>query len=518
MRFVATLLCLLLTPTTLLAEQASVRLTTDNPQVYVGDAIIIDIESTGLVEPLNVEPLKSIATFDRETYGTRIAVVEGKVVENKTRRMEFTADKVGTLIFGPLTGVANNEDVQSNSISISVSEAANEQWSPSDQDLAFEFTLNDHSPYIHQQIVANLVLKHRFPVADEAIILPDFAQFDVVPVYEQRRTLDSSAQSWRLISWRWLLYPKASGQLTLNGPEWAGLMVKSRTQRGNFKLPSETINLAVQAAINPNEWWLPASSVKLDDSWSSPATELSAGDEITRTVTVTATGVLSQQIPDIQPLASRAISSVLINKQREQTLIDETITSKAEFTFRLTAQSPIPVFLDTIRVPWYNTIKNEMSEAIIPARRINVGLPERADVLANLALKRNPWERLKLFVRSMDVNWTLPAMLLALLTASYLFINKSLFTKQFAGRARQQRRIRQVNRAVKNQQWLKAWSLLDAMPAAIHDEADFQTIRAHCDQQLFGQNKSGKTANKTLPTLRLVDTKNEVEHLPPLSI
>ena len=501
-----------------IAEQATVRLSTDNPQIYVGDAIIIDIESTGLIEPLDVEPLKNIATFDRETYGTRIAVVEGKVVENKTRRMEFTADKLGTLIFGPLTGMANNGEVQSNSISISVSKVGDEQWSPTDQDLAFEFTLNNRTPYIHQQIVADMVLRHRYPIADESIILPDFAQFDVVPVFEQRRTLDSSAQGWRLISWRWLLYPKASGQLTLNGPEWSGLMVKSRTQRGNFKLPSKAINLDVQATINQSDWWLPASSVKLEDSWSSPVIELSAGDEITRTVTVMTTGVLSQQIPDIKPLASRAISSVLINKQREQTLLNDTITSKAEFTFRLTAQSPIPVFLDTIRVPWYNTIENKMSESIIPARRINVGLPERADVLASLALRRTLWERSKLYIRSMNVSWTLPAMLFALLSITYFFIYRSLYTRKLSRRMHQHRCIRQINHAVHNQNWLKVWTLLEAAPASMRDGADCQTIQAYCEHQLFGQGEPNLTKSTELPVLSAVKTETATGYLPPLPI
>ena len=128
---------------------------------------------------------------------------------------------------------------------------------------------------------------------------------------------------------------------------------------------------------------------------------VSAGDEVIRTITVIADGALSQQIPDIAPLPSRAFSSVLIGKNREQSLIGNKIVSKAEFQFRMTAQSPIPVFLDTVRVPWWNTVEQKMSEAIIPARRINIGLPERADVLANLALRGSFWDRSVLKIKSL---------------------------------------------------------------------------------------------------------------------
>lgn len=514
------LLLLLLLPALCFAEQASVRLSTENAQVFVGDSIVIDVESTGLLEPLDVEPLKNIATFDRETYGTRIAVVEGKVVEIKIRRMEFTATDAGTVIFGPITGIATNGDVQSNAVSVNVDEANVQQWTPTEQDINLDFTINNNSPYIHQQIVANLVLRHRYPVADESIVLPDFNQFDVVPVFEQRRTLDATDNGWRLISWRWLLHPKASGELTFNGPGWSGLMVKSRTQRGTFELPSKAIGLSVTPAIN-NEWWLPAASVELSDSWSSPVIEISAGDEVIRTVSVTATGVLSQQIPDIVPLASRAISAVLISSQREQALINNTITSKAEFKFRMTAQSPIPVFLDTIRVPWWNTVDNEMSESIIPARRINVGLPERADVLANLALKRTPLERLKLFIKSTGVTWTLPAALFTLLIASYLWLSKSRHAKRFLTRINHRRHIRRINRAVTKQQWPRLWTLLESAPDDVRFSKEFQTIQTHCEHQLFAQSMLHQDAR--LPTLHNtsqhnVNIEQTKEYLPPISI
>lgn len=521
-KLITTLLLLLLATANVFAQQSKVHLSTDNQQVYIGDAIIIDIESTGLIESLNVEPLKKIATFDRETYGTRIAVVGGKVVENKIRRMEFTAVEPGIIIFGPLTGVANSGEVQSNSIAISVSKADDEQWSPSNKDLTLEFTLDNHSPYVHQKIIADMVLRHRYPVADESISLPDFSQFDVVPVFEQRRTLDSSDEGWRVISWQWLLHPKSSGELTVQGPGWSGLMVKSRTQRGNFTLAPQPIDLSIQAANNPDEWWLPASSVVLEDSWSSPVTEISAGDELIRTVTITATGILSQQIPDILPLESRAISSVLISQQRNQTLVDNIITSNAEFKFRMTAQSPIPVFLDTIRVPWWSTVENKMKEAIIPARRINVGLPERADVLANLALKRTPWERIKLTLRSINVGWKIPALLTALLITTLLLLKKSTYVSNLIKHASQRRHIRKINRAVRNEDWFEVWTLLEAAPATVRNNIEAQKIQAHVEHALFSQSQSTPNTGTELPILRMKHSEQTTEyprvHLPQLDI
>ena len=153
-------------------------------------------------------------------------------------------------------------------------------------------------------------------------------------------------------------------------------------------LPAITVNPASAEA----DWWLPAEAVTLTESWSSEVRELKAGDEVVRTLTLSATGVLASQLPVVVPLETRGIAQTLIREQREEALQGTTVQAQATFDYRVRAQSPVPVFLDTVRVPWWNTQLQEADEAILPARRINVGLPERADLLAALATgSGNSW-------------------------------------------------------------------------------------------------------------------------------
>ena len=121
-----------------------------------------------------------------------------------------------------------------------------------------------------------------------------------------------------------------------------------------------------------------------------------------RTLTLTAHDVLASQLPVVVPFESRSITSTPLGERREQTLVGERVTSTATFTFRLVATSPVPVFLDTVRVRWWDTDTRTPEEAIVPARRINVGLPERADLLAELALDgRGAGERIALALESL---------------------------------------------------------------------------------------------------------------------
>ncbi len=453
-----------------------ITLSSDSETLYFGDTLVIEMEAVGVLDSVDVSVLFRDADLLRETTGTRIAVIEERVVEVKLRRMEFLPRRQGNIVFGPLHGESIAGYVTSNTLSIDVLPATNVQWQPDSDDLQVAVTLSDgsmdgsmdagkevsataYTAYIGQRIIADIQLRHRHPIADEEITLPDFDGFDVLPEYEQRRTIDMSRgapvtkdvdpslpndtlsesepfvtsntsannaattaespddnQGWRLISWRYHLFAQRSGQLEIAPVGWRGEAIRSRTQRAQFSQQTKAIRLNVKPALASIKWWLPTSDVSLSDSWSKDARELTAGDEVIRTITLDARDVLASHLPDVKPLESRAISSTLIGQSRKQTLIGNHIKATATFTFRLVAQSPIPVFLDTVRVQWYDTSQSELREAIIPARRINVGLPDRADLLAEIALGERWQDKLVLQVRSAASQFTYWHVSLALLS------------------------------------------------------------------------------------------------------
>ncbi len=360
----------------------------------MGDSVVLDIESTGLLDPLDVSQLKQRSDFLRETNGTRIAVIQGKVVEIAIRRMEFIPTQTGSIVFGPLTGETTAGVITSGSISVEVQASLNTQWQPGKTDLQSEFSFSNLSPVVGEQIIVDIKLRHTHQIANEFIKMPEFTDFYVLAVFEERRTIEDNGQ-WRQIAWRYLLHPKQSGNLSINAIEWTGTMVKSRSQRGEFVQTLIAPKLQVSGAPDKQtDWWLPATSVKLTDAWSKDVITLSAGDEIIRTITLTASNVLGSQLPDIAPYPTRALTSTLIRTTRDHELINNHTVATAIFEYRMVAQSPIPVFLDTVRVPWWHVGTDTHEEAILPARRINVGLPDRADLLADLAVEKSGFSRL----------------------------------------------------------------------------------------------------------------------------
>ena len=369
------------------ASDAYIRLESETTNVFTGDAIIIDIEHAGLIDPPSFDRLRETTNFERETYGTRIAVIKGRVVEISIRRMEFSASEPGTYLFGPL----DSDGVISNSISVKVLPADNSSWSASEQDAVISMSVTPSDATLYQMLTLDIKLRHRFPIADESIQLPDLDGFETRTLATARRTI--SFNYMREINWKILLFPQQSGSQTIGPVHWSGTLVRSRTERAQFERRSQPLELQILPASvtstgsesSTDSWWLPANNLQLSEEWSKDVRELTAGEEITRTITLKANGVTSGQLPQPQILESRAITQTLIDTQRKEAVVADSITSTAVFTYRVNAQSPIPVFLDTVRVPWWNIGSQQAEQAVIPARRINIGLPERADLLATLA-------------------------------------------------------------------------------------------------------------------------------------
>ena len=473
--------CFVVSPVAL-AQDAYITLESETTDVFAGDAIVVDIEYTGLPEDPSFDRLRETAIFERETYGTRIAVVKGKVVEINIRRMEFTSEEPGTYLFGPL----EVDGILSNSIAVKVLPAGTSSWTAADQDATISLSLTPENASIYQMLTLDITLNHTFPIADEDIILPRLDGFETRSLVTARRTIGFN--SLREIKWKILLFPQTSGKHTIEPVQWSGTIVQSRTERAAFKRTSQAIDLSIQPANTDaatqnadqtRQWWLPASSLQLSEQWSKDVRELTAGEEVTRIIRLSANGVTSGQLPQPNILESHAINQTLVNVERNEALTSDGINSTATFTYRVNAQSPIPVFLDTVRVPWWNTIIGENDEAIIPARRINIGLPERADLLASLArneAKKSFLQKLPSLTRlgqleNNNTNASFLFIFCALLSAGIIYLSRQLLKERKHNKIRSAQRFLMLQLARE-----EAWN---SLYLAIDDQHSYISTSRH---------------------------------------
>ena len=363
-----------------MADSRFIELTLEPETIYQNDSFVLNIESSGVPVPVDPGDLP-FATPIRETTGTRFLVRGGSVLPVDLRRMAFQSTGTGKFDIGPI----EIDGVRSNGVTLNIAAPNQEEFTVDKGNVELEVQISHLAPYVHQQVVMDVVLYHRHRLIDLDIQPPVVENAQIKTVMEARRPPPHPDRpEWDRVLWRYLVFPGKDGRLSISPIQVSGTLVTLTQQRDAFSLQEGPWSLDVRGSAVSDEWWLPASRVVADESWSIDLANLNAGDEFERIITVTANGARAEQIPDLNMYDMVGFLITRFPPRRETHFGDNGVTGMAIFRFRLQSISPTPVFLDTIKLPWWDINKDQSEMEILPARRIHVGLPDRDALLQTL--------------------------------------------------------------------------------------------------------------------------------------
>lgn len=390
--------------------EPSIVMSTPTPKIYAGDQFIIDVEATAVDDEIDFDSLFESFTLQRQTHGTRIAVIGGKVVEIKIWRFETNATTVGEFKLGPL----RVGDVVSNDLSTSVQAAPDVRWAPTTDDISLSIEWSKRNAYVQEQLLLTIRIDHLYPITKLELDEPEFPGFRVIELIKERRTEHESTtgRSFTFLK-RYALFAQSSGNVKIPAFQATGEIIKSRLERATFDLSSQPVALNIRpTAPDYNaSWWLPALEVNAYDEWERDQRWLQAGEQVRRTAIVEASGVSAEQLPDLTMPDARGIRISFIDSERETRIHDNGVSAIAKFNFMVRAISPTPVFFDPIEVNWWNTRQDKQATAWIKVGRIDIGLPNRDALLESVANSRQFTDTLSQWRRPL---WLITAGLLAL--------------------------------------------------------------------------------------------------------
>ena len=253
--------------------------------------------------------------------------------------------------------------------------------------------------YVQQQINYDVVLTDNGSiVSGNPQFVTDNSDWIILSLGNPQITniKSQSGAALRQITFKYALFPQKSG--TLRIPEvwfegYAGnkdnslnnllnqdifnLAINTPSLFGfetpvSLKADSQTINILPVPADYSGKWWLPAKQVELSSEWIGEKPEFKAGEAVSRLITLKASGVTENQLPEInfkpaegikqypeQPSRQGKISGQM--PMAEQTVVNVYVPDKAG-----------KLVLPEISVDWYNTATQQVEKAVIPAEEISV--------------------------------------------------------------------------------------------------------------------------------------------------
>jgi hypothetical protein len=207
---------------------------------------------------------------------------------------------------------------------------------------------------------------------------PDFPGFEIenaIVVLPQDRPENSNTQiggvSYAGITETYVIYPQQAGDFHLPSAQivvpYAVAPPKSTTAL--VALPALSFHADIPAAARGLDYFLPTTSLKIQQRWSAPLHGLRTGDSIERTITVTATKMQAMLIP---PLPLDAPTGIRVYP--EEPAVEDQKTDRGDFVYGRRTQSAKYFLskagdytLPQIELKWWDLSSNRLVTATLPA-------------------------------------------------------------------------------------------------------------------------------------------------------
>ncbi|MBK1695256.1 hypothetical protein CKO09_10990 [Chromatium weissei] len=346
-----------------------------------------DSDASG--EP-DVTPLT--ANFDILNRGesTMTSIINGAMSHTRQWTLELAPKRDGQLTIPPLTLNA----LHSQAVEITVTATAENS---ADKPMFVEVKTDITAPYV-QQVVdyqVRMYFQERPQRAELTEPTADGATIERVGEDRGEETF-INGRRYTVMERHYRLIPQRSGEILIQSPRLNAVIFDSRAAKrgdpfadfdqafgGAFfqNLPSSgrrvierAANVTLTVRAQPNDsgaTWLPATSLQLSEEWTPSPPLFRVGEPLTRTVTITATGVTAAQLPDLQMDAVDGMQ-IYADQAQPETLPGATAVALKRMKIALIPTRAGTLTLPEMRLAWWNTTTDTRQVAVIPARTVDV--------------------------------------------------------------------------------------------------------------------------------------------------
>ncbi len=388
-----TALLLLLFSTAINAATITAQL--DVSPVLISDSFRLIYSAEGSVDDdPDFSPIEKNFTILGKQTSSNISMINGDFKRTKKWIISLAAKNTGKFIIPAIKfGKDLAPEVEINVKNTPVSSANN----PS-QDFIVELEARNDSAFLQQQIIITarlLVAKNISNYQISALRIDDSdAIVKTIGKDRQYKTYRGS-KAFIIVERQFAVFPQHKGILKIQ-PVVAEVSIPSNNARGGFfdsfnsfttqkRFQSNKLDIPVRdiPASFKAKNWLPSSSIKLTEDWPQN-TIFTAGEPITRTITIVADALTSAQLPELEASTLENLKQYPDKPVLEDKLSGKGISSIRKQKIAYIPTKPGTYILPAIDIPWWNTKTNKIDIAHLSKREFNVIAAATSEPLAAL--------------------------------------------------------------------------------------------------------------------------------------
>lgn len=377
---------------------ASVVATVDRNQVGVNESFRLSFEADDAVGNPDFSAIGEKFEILDQSQNQSISITNGRTTRKYVWDLVLMALREGVFQIPPISfgGVLSQP--------ISVVVKAGSGLKEADKSIYLDVEVDVEQPFVQQQVIFTVRLFRSVDIASAS--LSDLSVEGVDAIVElsgddENYQMVRNGRRWLVVERKYLVFPQQSGYLTIRPLEFRGQVLDRRSNLGIgiFNQPSgspvvlrsESVTIAVReppASLAGS--WLPAKRLELRETW--PDQEITVGEPITRSITMTALGLTAAQLPELRMTLPDGIRAYPEQPLLEDSGHDEGVLGKRVQSMAIIPTRAGQVTLPEVEVTWWNVDAGQPEVATVPARSIDVrAAPETtSSVPPTLAAKAEP--------------------------------------------------------------------------------------------------------------------------------
>ncbi len=383
----------------------------------------VDSKNVGIQQPfhltIDVSQINDYSNMDLSGLQTNFQVV-GRSSQSSTTiingRVKQKREIVLTLLplhEGVLTipAIPVGTD-KTNPVQVKVSALSDLPKALNTNEIILKSEVNHRSGFVQQEIIYTLKLYVGTQIDRASLVPPEVVKGDAV--FEQigkEKNYEKIVKGKRYVvyEYQYSIVPQKSGKVVISPPLFRAIKTQKRFNsnfdsifddmfsspsfggRGKpIELASDKITLNVKKIPSSfrGKDWLPAQSLTIFDEWDKSRGPYSAGEPVKRTITITAEGLSSSQLPELKLEDVEGIKQYAAPGLKNEEIVDGVKISSLTTEVTIIPTQSGEIKLPEIKIPWWNTKKNRAEVARLKAVTITVkGGVVQSNNSANTAAK-----------------------------------------------------------------------------------------------------------------------------------
>lgn len=366
------LLCLSLSP---LQAATLLQASVDKNPVMLGEELLLQIELDEKVSgnQLDFSVLANDFNFSAPAISQSMQIINGRSSQSTRWQLSLFAKKTGTFVIPPF----EIDGLRSEPITLTVV-PADPNGTGSDE-LFIQSSLSSSELYVQQLAYYEVKIYFNGDLQRGSLSQPELPGATIEQLGKDVEGSELvNGQRYQTITRRYTLIAEKHGDFELAAPWFKGEMIDRQSSRYDYFAKTKTVSAQGQVlklTVKPipdnfKGQWLVSELVALTEEWTPPGQDLTQGEPVTRTITLTALDLSDHQLPDLNFSLPDGIKSYAEQPQSKKAERNGRLVAQKVFTSAVIATKSGELVLPAIRIPWWNSKTNELSYAELPERTL----------------------------------------------------------------------------------------------------------------------------------------------------